>query len=153
MSNSESNSTQKKQMSQIQLIFNWTSKSNQSNLINLFFKFWSTFWQKFSFFCVRLKNKSNAFFYIKFEKSCSSRTCVRDWFFIDFKSFSSNFVQCSTGNDLTGWCNRSTSASENWGGTLLSCDPGPVFYARKVAKFRTNEKIWKNEFDPLHFST
>ena len=66
------------------------------NLIQLFFSFYNFFWfDHKKYFC-------NTFLCKFLAKSWSSRTCVRDRFFLNFKQFSSFFLQCSTGTHMCG---------------------------------------------------
>ena len=82
--------------------FKFESNLNQifhqifQNLIQLFFSFYNFFWfDHKKYFC-------NTFLCKFLAKSWSSRTCVRDRFFLNFKQFSSFFLQCSTGTHMCG---------------------------------------------------
>ena len=82
--------------------FKFESNLNQifhqkfENLIQLFFSFHIFFrFDHKKYFC-------NVFLCDFLAKSWSSRTCVRDRFFLNFKQFSSFFLQCSTGTHMCG---------------------------------------------------
>ena len=68
------------------------------------FKIWSNFFSVFTtfFWFDHKKYFCNTFLCKFLAKSWSSRTCVRDRFFLNFKQFSSFFLQCSTGTHMCG---------------------------------------------------
>ena len=90
------------------LEFEIFSNSNLNQIWIKFFiknlKIWSNFFSVFTFF-FRFDHKKyfcNVFLCDFLAKSWSSRTCVRDRFFLNFKQFSSFFLQCSTGTHMCG---------------------------------------------------